>query len=218
MDGKLTGFDVDLVRKIAKELGLEPKFVDGDFDRLLDQVVTAELDMAASAIRVTEERMQKVDFTSPYYIARQALVVNSTRTPEITSTEHLGASHTLAVQDETTGGDWAGSNLVAARGVQVKLVAEAPEMYDSLERGTVTALITDEPFASIEVNNRSGLKVVQSIDIGDRYGFAVNPELTLLLEDINKALQKLIDDGTYDRLYAKYDKLGPNGSVTKNRP
>ena len=217
VDGKLTGFDVELVREIATKIGLEPKFVDGDFDKLLDQVVTAQLDMAASAIRVTEERMQKVDFTSPYYIAQQALVVNTTKTPEITSTEHLGASHILAVQDETTGRDWADSNLAATRGVQLTVAADAPEMYDLLENGTITALITDEPSALIEVNNRSGLEVVQSIDIGERYGFAVNPELTLLLEDVNKALQELIDDGTYDRLYAKYDKLGPNGSVTRNR-
>lgn len=217
VDGKLTGFDVELIREIAKEVGLKPKFVDGDFDKLLDQVVNAQLDIAASAIRVTEERMQKVDFTNPYYIAQQALVVNSSRSPDVTSTDHLGPSHILAVQNETTGRDWAGSNL-GARGVQVTVVEEAPGMYDSLENGTITALISDEPSALIEVNNRSGLRVVQSIDTGERYGFAVNPELTLLLEDMNKALQKLIGDGTYDRLYAKYDKLGPNGSVTKNRP
>jgi polar amino acid transport system substrate-binding protein len=217
VDGKLTGFDVELVREIAKEIGLTPKFLDRDFDKLLDQVVTAQLDIAASAIRVTDERMQKVDFTNPYYIAQQALVVNSTRSPDITSTDHLGPSHILAVQNETTGRDWAGSNL-GERGVQLRVVEEAPEMYDSLENGTITALISDEPSALIEANNRSGLKVVQSIDTGERYGFAVNPELILLLEAVNKALQKLIDNGTYDRIYSKYDKLGPNGSVTKNLP
>jgi polar amino acid transport system substrate-binding protein len=215
-DGKLTGFDVDLVRAIAKIVGLKPRFVDGDFDKLLDQIVTARLDMAASAIRVTPERMQKVDFSNPYYVAQQALVVNAAKSPDISSTDHLGAGHTLAVQEDTTGKDWAEANL-ASLGVQLTTLPEAPEMYDALENGSLTALISDEPSALIEANNRSGLKVVQSIDTGERYGFAVNPELSPLLEAMNKALQELIDNGTYDRLYAKYDKLGPNGSVTKNR-
>lgn len=216
-NGKLTGFDIELVRDIAKDIGLKSKFVHGDFDTLLRDVASAKFDVAASAIRITEERLKQVDFSNPYYIAQQALIVNVVRSPNIKSTSDLKSGDVLAVLEETTGKDWAEANL-APMGIVLRPLPDGPEMYTVLEEGGVVGAISDEPSAIVEAGNRAEIKVVQTIDIGDRYGFAVNPKLGGLRDAINKALRKLIDDRTYDRLYAKYEALGPNGSVSKSRP
>lgn len=217
VDGALTGFDVDLIRAIAEEINLKAQFVSTDFDRLVEAVASGELDAAASAMRITEEREQRVDFVGPYYVANQVLIVNAGLAPGIGSLEDLTSEDTVIVQHETTGRDWAEENL-APRGVHLQNVIEATAAFDLLESGRVTAFISDESLATTEVNNRSGLRVVQTIDTGERYGIAVNPSLTRLVTAMNQALEKLIADGTYDKIYSIYEGLAPNGAVTARQP
>ena len=216
-DGALTGFDVDLIQAIADEIDLEVNFVKTDFERLVERVASGELDVAASAIRITEERAQKVAFVGPYYIANQVLIVNSQLAPDIGSLEDLTSEDRVVVQHETTGRDWAEENL-APRGVHLQNVIEATAAFDLLEAGRVTAFISDESLATTEVNNRSGLRVVQTIDTGERYGIAVNPRLTRLVTAMNQALERLIADGTYEKIYRTYEGLAPNGAVTARQP
>ena len=217
VDGALTGFDVDLIKAIADEIDLEVDFVETNFDDLIDKVSAGELDVAASAIRITEERSAKVGFVGPYYVVNQALVVPSASSSRISSADDLSQHDSVVVQEDTTGRDWAEANL-EPRGVDIQVVADASAAYASLETGDATALISDEASAVTEVNNRSGLSVVQTIDTAERYGIAVNPELSDLLDAVNEAFQAIIEDGTYDRIYARYSGLAPNGSVTKSPP
>lgn len=216
-DGTLTGFDVDLIRAIAEEINLEAQFVSTDFDQLVERVASGGLDAAASAMRITEEREQQVDFVGPYYVANQVLIVNSRLAPDVGSLEDLTSEDTVVVQEETTGKDWAEENLIP-KGVHLQNLFEATAAFDLLESGRVTAFISDESLATTEVNNRSGLRVVQTIDTGERYGIAVNPSLTRLVTAMNQALEKLIADGTYDKIYSTYEGLAPNGAVTARQP
>ena len=217
VDGALTGFDVDLIQAIAAEIDLEVNFVETDFDDLIDKVSAGELDVAASAIRITEERGEKIGFVGPYYVVNQALVVTGDSSSRVSSADDLSQQDSVVVQEDTTGKDWAEANL-EPRGIEIQVVADASAAYASLEAGEATALISDEASAVTEVNNRSGLSVVQTIDTAERYGIAVTPELPDLLDAMNKAFQAIIEDGTYDRIYAKYPGLAPNGSVTKSQP
>ncbi|MBW3590021.1 MAG: ABC transporter substrate-binding protein, partial [Actinobacteria bacterium] len=214
VDETLTGFDVDLIQAIADEIDLEVNFVETDFEDLIDKVSSGELDVAASAIRITDERAEKVGFVGPYYVVNQALVVTNSSSSRIGSAEDLSQQDSVVVQDDTTGKDWAEANL-EPRGIEIQVVADASAAYASLEAGDATALISDEASAVTEVNNRSGLSVVQTIDTTERYGIAVNPQLSDLLDAMKGAYQTLIEDGTYDRIYEKYPGLAPNGSVTR---
>jgi ABC-type amino acid transport substrate-binding protein len=73
--GDAVGFDVDLMNEIARRLGLEPVWVDTDFDTIFTQLAQGTWDVVASATTITAEREEMVNFTIPYFNANQALTV-----------------------------------------------------------------------------------------------------------------------------------------------
>jgi polar amino acid transport system substrate-binding protein len=211
--GELTGFDVVLVEEMADRLGLRVKWVDTAFDTIFTQLAGGRYDVVASATTITEERKRQVDFTDPYYAAQQSVVVNARRTPTVDSVEALEAGDTVAVQRGTTGEIWARENL--PDGVRIRGFPEAPDTYTALEGGNVTAVIFDEPSAVAEAEEREALEVVQALDTGERYGFAVNPRNDELLRALNDALAEIKDDGTYQRFYDRFEGLPPGGNVLR---
>jgi len=196
-----TGFDVELSEAIAEHLGLEIEWIRTNFDTIFTSVSVGEFDMVAAASTITEERQETVDFSDPYYNARQALTVQSET--GIASTDDLGDGDTVGVQKGTTGKAWAEDNLGSA-GVEIKVFDAVPDAFTDLESGAVQGVINDEPSSAAEIENRPGLEIVESIDTNENYGFAFskdNPDLTLA---VNEALQAIIDDGTYEEIFTKY--------------
>jgi polar amino acid transport system substrate-binding protein len=117
----------------------------------------------------------------------------------------------VAAQKGTTGEAWARENVPA--GVSVRSFPEAPDIYTALEAGAATAVIMDEPSAVAETAKRASLELVQTIDTKERYGFAVDPRNQSLLDSLNRALREAKRDGTYERIYDRYDDLAPKGSI-----
>lgn len=210
--GEETGFDVELVEEIASRLGLTVEWVDTAFDTIFVNLAGGQFDVVASATTITPEREEMVNFTEPYYRAQQALTINENETPDITSTADLGEGDTVAVQRGTTGEDWARENL-EPQGVQVRSFPEALDTYTALEAGNVTGVIFDEPSAEEEASKRPGLVVVEAIDTNENYGLAINPDNEFLLEEFNRVLQEMIDDGTYQQIYDTWFPDAPAGSV-----
>ncbi|MEX2210459.1 MAG: basic amino acid ABC transporter substrate-binding protein [Gaiellaceae bacterium] len=209
---ELTGFDVELVEEIASRLDLTTDWRDTAFDTIFTQLAAGRYDVVASATTITPEREQQVNFTIPYYRAQQSLTVNVEETPEIRSTADLGEGHSVAVQTGTTGEAWARENL-APQGVEVRSFPDAPDTYTALEAGNVTGVIFDEPASVDEASKRPSLEVVEAIDTDEDYGFGVDPQNEELLAAIDEALQAMIDDGTYQRIYESYFPDAPAGSV-----
>ena len=204
-NGEETGFDVELSEEIAKRLGLEVEWVRANFDTIFTAVAGGQFDMVAAASTITEERQQTVDFSDPYFNARQSLTVNTNETPDIKSTDDLGEGDTVGVQKGTTGKAWAEENL-RPNGVEIKTFEGAPQAFTDLEGGAIQAVVNDEGSSIAEVEQRSGLEVVEAIDTDEHYGFAFskdNPELT---EAVNGALAEIIEDGTYEQIFKKWFK------------
>ena len=202
-NGDEVGFDIDLAEAVGKELGLEVEWVRADFDTIFSSVAAEKFDMVAAASTITKERQQTVDFSDPYYNARQGLTINTKETPDIKSTDDLGEGDVIGVQKGTTGASYASDNL-KSQGAEVKTFTAAPDAFTDLEAGNVTAIINDEPSSAEEVKSRPGLEVVQSIDTDENYGFAFskeNPDLTFA---VNDALKAVIADGTYEEIFKKY--------------
>ena len=211
---ELTGFDVDLMEEIASRLGLgDVRWVDTSFDTIFTQLAGGRFDAVASATTITEDRSQVVNFSDPYYLAKQALTVNTAETPDLASVDDLSAGDVVAVQQGTTGEIWARDNL--PEGVDIRSFPEAPDTYTALEAGNVTAVLFDEPSAITEAERRTDLEVVETIDTGERYGFPVNPQNEELLEAINMVLAEMIEDGTYAEIYAAYPGLPPGGNIVE---
>ena len=201
--GQEQGFDVDMVNEIAKRLSLKVQWVRADFDTIFTAVAGGQFDMVAAASTITPEREQTVTFSDPYYNARQSLTVNEQQTPDITTTDELKSGDVVGVQKGTTGEAWAQDNL-QSKGVEIKSYTSATDAFRDLEGGGVTGVINDEPSSDAYVKQAPSLKVVQTIDTGEHYGFAFAPDNTGLVAAVNNALKQIIADGTYVKIYQKW--------------
>lgn len=201
--GEETGFDVELSEEIASRLGLEVEWVRTNFDTIFTAVAGGQFDMVAAASTITDERLQTVDFSDPYFNSRQALTINTDETPDIKTSADLGEGDVVGVQKGTTGKAWAEENL-GPQGVEIKTFEGAPAAFTDLEGGAVQAVVNDEGSSIAEVEERPSLEIVEAIDTDEKYGFAFskdNPELT---EAANGALAEIIADGTYEKIFKKW--------------
>jgi polar amino acid transport system substrate-binding protein len=200
--GDEVGFDVDLTEAIAERLGLTVEWVRADFDTIFTAVAGQQFDMVAAASTITDERLQTVDFSDPYYNSRQALVV--AEGSDIASEADVGEGHVIGVQRGTTGKAYAEDNLLS-QGAEVKTFTNAPDAFRDLEAGGVDAVVNDEPASAEIIADFPGqILIAAAIDTNEKYGFAFskdNPELT---EAVNGALAEIIADGTYETIFATY--------------
>ncbi len=201
--GQEQGFDVDMVDEIASRLGLTVEWVRADFDTIFTSVAGGQFDMVAAASTITPEREQTVDFSDPYFNSRQALVVNTNETPDLTSTDQLQSGDVVGVQKGTTGAAWSKENL-EPNGIQIQTFTSATDALRALEGGAMIGVIADEPFVGDAIGNLPSLEVVQGIDTNEKYGFAFSPDNTELRDAANIMLAQIIADGTYAEIFQRW--------------
>ena len=207
--GNPTGFDVDLAEAIAGKIGYEGKvkWVKANFDTIFTAVANGQFDVVAAAVTATgkvgKQRAQTVSFSNYYYNSEQALSVNPTQSPDITSPDQLKAGDTVGVQKGTTGADWAIQNL-QPKGITIKTYQTGPDAFRDLSGGNITAVVVDEPASYAIVATMSDVAVVAPIDTNEKYAFAFAPTSTSLLAAWNDGLQQVINDGQFATIFDKY--------------
>lgn len=191
-----SGFDIDLVQAMADQLGVELVVTVTSFDAIQSGTALAagNCDMAASAMTITEEREQNVDFLDPYFDADQSLLVKADG-PQ--SLDELSA---LGVQADTTGQAYAEENFDG----EITEFDGAAALFAALEAGNVEGLLQDLPVNAERARQDDSVTVVETFTTGEQYGFAVSEGATDLSGPLNEALQAVRDDGTYDELYSQY--------------
>jgi ABC-type amino acid transport substrate-binding protein len=203
VDGETVGFDVDIMNAIGERLGYEVVFKSYKFDGLIAGVQAGtEFDMVASAMTITEERAQQVDFSDPYINSNQSLAVSNDSS--VMSTDDLKQGDRVGVQSGTTGEKWARDNL-EGKGVTIAVYDDILAAFGALSAGDVTGVINDLPISQDVVKDPArGAKVVQEIQTDEQYGFAFNQDDDDLREAINDALAEIKEDGTYEEIYERW--------------
>ncbi len=205
-DGTMTGFDVDLMKAIGDKMGAEVKFENIAWDALIAAVQTnsGQVDFAISSMTITPEREKNILFSQPYFVSVQALAVP--KGSPLTTVDDLKKGDRVAVQNATTGHIWADANL-APKGIEVKPYAGGQECFTAMASGEVQAIVIDLAVAANYTNqpsyNAETKGAIASAE-KENYGIAFPKGSTALCDAVNKALQEVIDDGTYDKLYAQY--------------
>lgn len=199
--GGYTGFDMDLMREIAQGMDLELSVQDSGFDALQSGAALAagQCDIAASAMTITEDREENLDFSDPYYDSLQSLLVPSDS--DIASIDDLSGKK-VGVQQGTTGKAYAEEN--TPEGTELISFPSDAELYSAIQAGNVDAILQDLP-VNLNHTQEGDYEIVEEYDTQEQYGFAVQEEGSeALLEEVNAQLQELRDNGTYDKLYDKY--------------
>lgn len=197
-NGEYAGIDVELAQAIAKELGKELEIVDMAFNALINALNSGKVDFVAAGMSVDPEREKNVDFTIKYYNATQTIIVQAGN-ENIKSKDDL-VGKKIGVQTGTTGYDVA----VEIKDAVVSTYENGLEATMDLANGNIDAVIIDDFPAKKYVEKNPGLKLVDGQFEEEQYAMAVKKGNKKLLEQINKALQKLMDDGTYDKILEKY--------------
>jgi polar amino acid transport system substrate-binding protein len=195
----ITGYDIDVINAVADELGLEVVQQETSFDTIFRDVAQGKFDVAVAASTITPEREQTVDFSDPYYLADQSLLVRADET-EIKSQDDLGGK-VVGAQDGTTGETYANDETDAG---EVRGYPGGTDAINALRAGQIDAVIVDSPVAEDAVESQSGLKIAEKIVTRELYGFSFAPDNDALREAVNDALATIKENGTLTDLYKQY--------------
>jgi ABC-type amino acid transport substrate-binding protein len=205
--GHYTGFDVELMDAIAEKMGRTAEFQDTSFETIFRDVAQGKFEAVISASTITEEREKAVDFSNPYYLSEQAVLVDEGS--NIKSLEDLEGK-TVGAQQGTTGQELAKEESGAS---EVRPYPEGPDAVNALKAGTVEAVVIDAPVAANAVEKSGGLEIAEKVPTEEDYGIAVAQGEEELLEEINNGLKEVEEDGTYKKIYEKWFHLEPPKAV-----
>ena len=197
-DGKIVGFDVELMEEIAKLMGKEIEWKNIAFDGLLPALQAKKLDVIIAGMTATEERKKFVNFSETYYTSNQMILI-SKENPVVESFDKL-AGHNVGVILGYTG-DIAVS---AIDGVKVQRYNGAAEAIMALKAKKVDAVVLDSEPAKNYVAQNKGLVLADADAEQEEYAIAVRKNDKALLEKVEKALSEIKANGTYDKLIQKY--------------
>ena len=199
-EGKIVGVDIDIAKEIAKELGKKLVIKDVSFDFVINEVKSGKADFAAAGISITPERAKEVDFTKEYTISNQVVVVK--KDSPIKDFEDI-KNKKIAVQLGTVADLYVEENYKNAIIVSHKKYLSAVE---DVKTGKADCIIMDELPAKAIVAENDNLKILDGVLFQDKYGMIVKKGNDELKEQINKVLERMINDGIIDELVLKHSK------------
>jgi polar amino acid transport system substrate-binding protein len=201
--GEIVGFDIEVVQAAAKKAGIEVKFVNTPWEGIFNALGQGDRDMVVSAVTITDERKQTMDFSDPYFDAQQLIAVKeNSKVAKFADLKKLK----VGVQTGTTG-DEAVTKLLGKTSTNIKRFESTPLALKELESGGVDAVVADNGVVIHYVANNPGGKFKTVADkefVPEQYGMAFKKGNSELQGKMNKGLADIKADGTYDQIYTKY--------------
>lgn len=198
---ELVGFDVDVMKAIAKEIGVECEFVVAEWDSLLAGVDSKRFDIVANGVEINEDRQKKYDFTDPYGYIRTALIVKKGNN-EIKSFEDLDGKTTT----NSLGSTYA--TLAEGYGATNTPVDDLNKTFELVLQDRADATLNAElSFQDyLKAHPESELEVVDLTEEASLVSLPVRKgeETKSLIEAINNAIAKLSADGTLAQISNQY--------------
>lgn len=202
-DGKLTGFDIELVEAIAKKENLQVEWKEMKFDGIIPALQGNQIDAAISAISISDTRKQVVNFTELYFKSGLSLIVK--KDSALNKLEDL-KDKTIVAKQGTTGLTKA-KELSEKYGAKVRVLQDDTTLYLDVESGNADATINDFPGAAYKIKvdgANSKLRILGDKLTGEDYGIAISKSNKDLLDKFNKGLKALQDSGEFKQLMEKY--------------
>ena len=197
-NGEIVGVDVDIAKEIAASMGKELVIKDIAFDSIINEVKTGKADFGAAGISYSKERAKNVDFTINYSTSKQVVIVKNDS--GITNIGDINGKK-IAVQLGSIADTYVSSNYKDASVVRQKKYLAAIE---DLNTGKVDCVVMDLLPAEQILKTNSGLKILDGALVEDSYGMIVKKGNKELLNNINKVLEKLKNEGKIDEYIIKH--------------
>ncbi|MBS6041170.1 MAG: transporter substrate-binding domain-containing protein [Clostridium baratii] len=207
VDGKKTivGFDVEIAKEVAKDLGVKLTFKEMKFDALLTALPAGQIDMIISGMNPDEERAKVMDFSDIYYTAQHGVLVNKKDLDKYKSVEDLKSAK-VGAQMGSTQADIVKEKIKAEKPT---LLANVNNLILELKSGKIDALVTEKPVAEMAIKNNNEL-ALSKIEFKDETGgnaVAVQKGEKELVEQVNKTIKRLKDSGDLDKFIVEANDL-----------
>ncbi|HEM6310511.1 TPA: ABC transporter substrate-binding protein/permease [Streptococcus suis] len=196
------GLDVDIINEVAKRSGWTMNQTFPGFDAAVNAVQSGSADALMAGTTITEARKKVFTFSDPYFDTK--IVVATTKSNTISSYEDLKGK-TVGVKNGTAAQAFLEENK-DKYGFSIKTFDTGDLMYNSLSTGAVDAVMDDEAVIQYAIQQGQDLSIdIEGEAIGS-FGFSVKKgsQYEYLVEDFNKALAAMKEDGTYDQIMAKW--------------
>ncbi|HEM6220773.1 TPA: ABC transporter substrate-binding protein/permease [Streptococcus suis] len=210
-NGDYVGIDMELIKAIAEQQGFTITIQNPGFDAALNAVQAGQADAVIAGMSITDARKEIFDFSDAYYTSNILLAVKNGS--DITSYENLSGK-TVGAKNGTASYTFLEENK-DKYGYTLKAFDEASGMYDSLNSGSIDALMDDEAVLLYAIQQGRDFATPIPGEKSGEYGFAVkkgtNPEL---IEMFNNGMAALVASGKYDEILNKYFNITEETNTT----
>lgn len=212
--GQIKGFDLDFIKVVAKEAGYDINVVNTGWDPLFVEVKGKTADFGISAITINDERKQTYDFSTPYFLSTNEILVP--KDSPIKSAADLKGKK-VAVQNGTTGQE-AVEALIGKNNQELKKFKSNNLAIMELKSGGADAVVADNTVVEEYVKNNpnENLVVIKDDTVFKKefYGLMF-PKGSVLKADFDKAITKVLENGEYTKIYQQWFKSDPDVNALK---
>jgi glutamate transport system substrate-binding protein len=197
--GEIEGFDVDIGKAIAAELGVRPKFIEAISDNRIPFLKDGTADLILSTMTINAERDEEIDFSDPYFIARGRILVKKSDT-SINGVGDLAGKEVCTVLGST----YEDTLKKQAPKAKRRLVDTYSECLELIQNGAVAAESTDDVILTGQIIQDDSLKLVGEPLTTEPYGAGIKEGDSAFQTFVNEVLTKFKDDGRWATTYQKW--------------
>ncbi len=202
-NGEIVGFDIDIVKEVVKRLDKKMILQDMPFGMLLPKIQSGALQIAAAGFTPSPERERQVFFTRPYLSQDPLVIITRADQPALSSIADLTGKE-VVVNDGFT----ADIHLSQFQGPIIKRLPTVAEAFLCLISKRADAFVSArtavEPFFK-QGNNRNSFNIVVLPDVFDSYALMISRKYPELLEEVQRALDAMEQDGTIATIKQKWN-------------
>jgi len=198
-DGDLDGFDIDIAKALAKEMGVEAKPITTAWDGIIGGLLSKRFDTIIGSMAITEARLEKVNFTNPYYYDGAQFF--STSDSNLKSIKDLKDGKVGVVTGTTYHNALTEMDNIA----QIMQFESDVDNIMALEQNRIDGLVTGR-FVGLQAPDKYGVDLVPVGEMlySEDIGIAVRKEDKDFLDSLNKALKTIVENGTYEKISYKW--------------
>lgn len=197
----IVGYSIDFLTAAGKEAGFKTEFKNTAWDGIFAGLASGRFDSISSSVSITEERQKKMDFSEPYFVVQQALIVQ----------KDSKAAGLADLKGKKVGGQIGTTGyfaIKAAEGLEAKSYDEIGLAMEDLNVGRIAAVVCDDPVAAnyALIKYKDTLKIAGVIksDKPEYYGFPVKKGNKEVLDLINKGIEAVKAKGIDKELKKKW--------------
>jgi L-cystine transport system substrate-binding protein len=194
-DGELTGYDVEVIKEVAKRMGVKVEFMETQWDSMFAGLNAERFDLIANQVGINEDRLANYDFSSPYTYS-SSVIVATTENNDITSFEDLNGKKSAQSLTSNYGA------IAEENGAEIVGVEGLAQAIELIKQGRAEVTINDKlaVLDYLKAQGEESIKIVTESEDVSEMAFTFNKGNEELVEAINEQLKAMKEDGTLAKI------------------